>query len=97
MDINAIDRVGPAVIDTGKVAMERAPLTEFISPVLAANRAELFGHDRELIFVQDDKTHVPVIAIRDRNTGEVLEEIPPKKLREMLQSLRQRKHQGEDQ
>jgi uncharacterized FlaG/YvyC family protein len=58
-----------------------------ISAVHAANQSELFGENRELSFQNDAKTHTPVVRIKDRNTGEVLQQIPPEHLLEMLAEL----------
>lgn len=97
MDINGIDRIGPTIVpDPVQRTPEASGLADLVTRVQAANRAELFGQDRELTFLRDDSTKQPVIAIRDRTTGEVLEEIPPKQLRQMLQDLRRAKRQSED-
>lgn len=57
-----------------------------ISAVRSANRAELFGHDRELAFARDNETRKLIIQIKDRQSGEVLQQIPPQTLLERLRN-----------
>jgi uncharacterized FlaG/YvyC family protein len=47
-----------------------------VQAVRAVNRAELFGPHRELVFNVDNKTHRMIIRIKDKENGEVLQQIP---------------------
>lgn len=88
MEIDAIGRsLPPLGIDIAQRAPENAANRELISAVHAANQSELFGQNRELSFMNDAKTHTPVVRIKDRNTGEVLQQIPPEHLLQMLAEL----------
>jgi flagellar protein FlaG len=49
---------------------------ELIQAVRAVNAAELFGHDNELTFVMDRETHRAVVRIVNRDTREVIQQIP---------------------
>ena|ERR1041384_6712288 len=89
MEIDAIGRSFPVIgIDAvNKTPEDAAAAREAISAVRAANQTELFGEDRELSFMRDSRTHTPVVLIKDRHTGEVLHQIPPEQLLQMLAEL----------
>lgn len=50
---------------------------ELIRAVHALNATDLFGENRELSFAMDRDTKRPVIRIVDRDTREVIQQIPP--------------------
>jgi uncharacterized FlaG/YvyC family protein len=88
MEIDAIGRNLPVLgIDITPKTPEEAAAREVISAVRAANQAQLFGDNRELSFTRDSRTQTPVVRIKDRNTGEVLQQIPPEHLLQMLAEL----------
>jgi uncharacterized FlaG/YvyC family protein len=47
----------------------------------------MMGSDRELQFTRDAVTKRPVIRILRRGTGEVLDQIPPEQVLEILTNL----------
>src|SRR4051794_11990421 len=88
MEIDALGR-GLPILGCEPVARtaDGIPPKTLINAVEAANRTELFGDDRELSFRRDDESRRLLIQIKDRRTGEVVQEIPPKALLEMLRNL----------
>jgi uncharacterized FlaG/YvyC family protein len=56
---------------------------ELIQTVKAVNAAELFGPENEVTFVMDRHTRKPVVRIVNRDTREVVQEIPPKSLMQL--------------
>jgi len=88
MEIDALGRGLPVagVEPAARTADEIFPRI-LITAVKAANRTELFGDDRELSFRRDSESHRVMIQIKDRKTGEVVQEIPPKALLDMLRDL----------
>jgi flagellar protein FlaG len=60
---------------------------EVIRAVHAVNQAELFGQGSELTFLMDRKTHRPLIRVVDRQTGEVIQQIPPEHVLQLAESL----------
>ena len=50
---------------------------ELVSALKALNRTEMFGEDQELTFVLDRDTQRPVVRLVNRNTQEVIRQIPP--------------------
>lgn len=56
---------------------------ELIQAVKSVNAAEHFGADNELTFALDRHTQRPVIRVVDRNTKEVMQQIPPQYVLEL--------------
>lgn len=88
MEIDALGRGLPVlgIEPAAKLADAVAPRA-LITAVQAANRSELFGQDRELSFSRDSESHRLLIQIKDRKTGELVQQIPPKDLVDMLHAL----------
>jgi|HubBroStandDraft_4_1064222.scaffolds.fasta_scaffold1770541_1 flagellar protein FlaG len=49
---------------------------EVIQAVKALNGSEMFGQDNELLFQKDQETHRMVIRVVNKNTQEVISQIP---------------------
>jgi len=60
---------------------------QLIRAVHALNATDLFGENRELSFALDRDTKRPVIRIVDRNTREVIQQIPPEYALRMAEDL----------
>ena len=83
MDVNgissAMDRVAqglPASATTlppDKTAQNR----DVVQAVKALNQTEMFGQDNELVFQRDQASRQLVIRIVNRNTQEVISQVPP--------------------
>ncbi len=67
---------------------ELAVNRDLIQAVKALNAAELFGQNNELTFVLDRETHRPVVRIVDRETGKVIQQIPPEYILQLANDLR---------
>jgi len=50
---------------------------EVVQAVKALNGAEMFGHDNVLEFAKDRQTHRMVIRVVNKQTEEVVSQIPP--------------------
>lgn len=70
-------------------------LTQAVAAVRAVNKSGLFGQDRELLFARDGDTQASVIQVVSRETGEVLEQIPPENIVKILADLK-RQGKGAD-
>ena len=66
----------PVAVQTAAKPAGREDHAELVRAVRALNRVELYGPRRELAFSVDRLTHRPVIRIMDKETGEVLQQIP---------------------
>ena len=91
MEIAPLQRPGPALAaptapaDAQKAAENR----EVVQAVKAINAAEMFGSDNELTFLMDRMTQRPVIRLVDRETKDVIRQIPPEYVLRMAQDLGQ--------
>jgi len=52
------------------------------------NKAELLGQGRELSFRRNPETRQPVIAILDKDTGDVIDQIPAESVLQLAEQLR---------
>ncbi len=63
---------------------------EIVSALKALNRTEMFGEDQELTFILDRETQRPVVRLVNRNTQEVIRQIPPDYVLQAAKELEQR-------
>jgi uncharacterized FlaG/YvyC family protein len=91
MDITAVNGVmnapGPAAptIPPDKAA-ENRPI---VQAVKALNGTEMFGQDNQLIFQRDPDSRRMVIQVVNRETHEVVSQIPPEYLLRLAEDLKQ--------
>ncbi len=91
MDVTGVNRSGPAApasVPTAPVEANRQD-REVIQAVKALNGAELFGEQNELEFRRDPQTQRMVVRLVDRNTREVMSQIPPEYVLELAADMRQ--------
>ncbi|MFN7994714.1 MAG: flagellar protein FlaG [Bryobacteraceae bacterium] len=89
MDIAAVNRsepVTPAVMEPQQPTwlVENRHLVKTVKQI---NASELFGGDRELTFGRDQDTHRPVIRVVNRQTRQVMMQLPPDYVLELARSL----------
>jgi len=60
---------------------------ELIQAVRALNKSEMFGQDNELTFVFDRNSHRPLLRIINRETKEVIQQIPPEHALRLAEEL----------
>ena len=91
MDISSIHQVSavtaPAETPAPQAGEDRSAL---IHAVQAVNAAELFGGQNELAFAVDRPTRRAVVRIVDRETREVIQQIPSEQVLRMAEELQQR-------
>jgi flagellar protein FlaG len=78
----------PAVPDQ---SLDKAQLEErrdIVRAVKAINSTELFGQNNELTFVLDRESRKPVLRIINRETKEVIRQVPPEYALQIAQSLK---------
>jgi flagellar protein FlaG len=91
MNIDAVSGVGQplAVVAAPAPSPERAAeQRELIQAVRALNGTELFGQNSELTFVLDRETRRPIIRIVDRQTNELIRQIPPEYVLRLAKELK---------
>lgn len=92
----------PSVGQTAPVSLAPTPVErppeqrELIQAVKALNAAEVFGEKHEVTFVLDQKTRRPVVRIVDRNTNQVIRQIPPEYALRMAEDLKPGPHPADD-
>ena len=88
MEISLLHRFSPIIsVDPVPRPQERADASAaVVTAVRALNKSELLGN-HELLFARDSATRTTVIQIVERNTGEVLEQIPPEQVLQMMAQL----------
>src|SRR5260370_1591687 len=91
MDIRGFKGVGQTPVSSpAPVAPEQlAENRDLVQAVKALNAAASFGDNNELIFLLDRNTRLPVIRIVNRQTNEVVEQIPPEYVLRLAEELRQ--------
>jgi uncharacterized FlaG/YvyC family protein len=90
MEISAVNRTDAALPVTAvSVPSEIANQNrEVVQAVKAVNQSEMFGQDEELAFQMDSATKHLVVQIIDRNTKEVISQVPPEYVLRMAQNLK---------
>ncbi|MCW5976747.1 MAG: flagellar protein FlaG [Bryobacteraceae bacterium] len=88
MDINPVNSNPALPVSAQIVSPElQAQNRELIEAVKALNGAEFFGQNNELTFVFDRTTRRPLVRIVDRETREVVRQIPPEYALRMAEDL----------
>jgi uncharacterized FlaG/YvyC family protein len=90
MEITGLNPILPMTV--GEAMPKAAEIDrDVVAAIRALTRPEFLRQDRELSFTCDRGAHRIVIQIKDRKTGEVLEEIPPEQVTQILKDLRERR------
>jgi uncharacterized FlaG/YvyC family protein len=94
MDITGVNGVGqiPAMAPAPAAPEHVAENRDIVQAVKAANAASSFGDNNEVSFMLDRNTKLPVIRIVNKETKEVVEQIPAEYLLELAQELGQNGH-----
>ena len=91
MDITAVSRSLQAIpTNTTPVPVDHAAENrEVVQAVKALNGTEMFGQDNQLRFQKDPDTGRMVVKVVDRNTNEVISQIPAEYLLRLAKDLKQ--------
>lgn len=90
MDSKAVEKVAlpVAVPDHQLDQQQAAERRELVKAVKAINATEIFGENYELTFVMDRETHRPLMRIVDRQTREVIRQLPPEYTLRLTEAMR---------
>ena len=80
--------VGMAAAATPVMPDKLAEHRELIQAVKAVNASEMLGDKNMLTFAIDRDTHRPVVRILDRETNELVSQIPPETLLRLAADLK---------
>lgn len=90
MEIRRVDAVGelPAIAPVNPLSPEmRQEQAQLIRAVEKLNEGRIFGEKSELTFSLDRETRRPVMKIIDRETQEVIQQIPPEYVLRLAETL----------
>jgi uncharacterized FlaG/YvyC family protein len=89
MDITAVNRSLPIATTPTSTTPAENPTSnrDVVQAVKALNGTEMFG-ENELTFQKDPQTHRMVIKIINRNTQEVVMQIPPEYVLQLAEDLK---------
>lgn len=92
MDTKAIENVAlPAILPDTRLDQQQATeRRELVKAIKAINATEFFGENYELTFVMDRETHRPLMRIVDRQTREVIRQLPPEYTLRLAKEMRSR-------
>ena len=92
MDTKAIEKTAlPGPVSDSKLDQQQATeRRELVKAIKAINATEFFGENYELTFVLDRETHRPLMRIIDRETREVIRQLPPEYTLRLAEEMRSR-------
>ena len=89
MDISAIGRSGDLPVAAPAAPVEyKAEHRDVVQAVKAVNAAEMFGQENELTFQMDRQSHLMVVQVVNRQTREVVSQIPEEYVLRLSEDLR---------
>ena len=90
MELYAISPVGiiTPTVDVQVNPQQRAERTALVQATKAVNDLQSFGPTSEVTFSLDRVTHKPLLQIVDRQTREVISQLPPEYLLRMAAQLK---------
>ena len=91
MDLSSIGNTNPSLTAPYENPAPRQAAEEqrtLIHAVKAVNSTDLLGHDHELTFFLDRKTRRAVVRIVNRETREVIDQIPNEYVLRMAEELK---------
>jgi uncharacterized FlaG/YvyC family protein len=83
ISLNRVEAAHAAHLPVQQSPEFRAELREVVKTVKKINETELAGSRSELTIVVDPQTRRPKVRLIDKETGEVLRQIPPESLDEI--------------
>jgi len=97
MDIGRVQPAGTGFDQTGVNHLTNQPgpnetansQRQLIQAVKAVNGTELFGHDSELTFVFDRQSHRVLVRVVNKNTHEVIMQIPAENVLRMAKEAKE--------
>lgn len=97
MEITAIDRsTQPSSAPAPPEPVDRAAESrEVVRAIKALNATEMFGEENQLTFRRDPETQRMVIRLVDRNTEEVISQIPAEYVLRLAEDLKPKEEKRE--
>jgi flagellar protein FlaG len=91
MDITGVNGLGqiPVAAAAPAAPEQAAGNRDLVQAIKALNASAYLGDNNELTFQLDRNTRLPIIRIVNRQTNEVVEQIPPEYVLRLAEELRQ--------
>jgi flagellar protein FlaG len=91
MDVNALSRItqGSPPAATPVPAENPAQNRQVVQAVKALNKSEMFGSENGLEFEKDPATKRLVVKVVNKNTGDVVSQVPPEYVLALAEDLKQ--------
>jgi flagellar protein FlaG len=88
MDVSGVSQIAQAApVAATPVARDASQNRQVVQAVKALNKSELFGEENGLEFQKDPDTKRMIVKIVNRETGEVISQIPPEYVSRLAESL----------
>ena len=89
MEVGPVSRVDVSAPVTSQTNSQDSPpnARQLVAAVQRLNQAEWLGQDRELTYTKDRTTGQFVIQIRERQTGDIVDQIPPEFILRLVSDL----------
>ena len=96
MDIGPVNRLNvSAPVDSPVTSPQESSIVrEIVTAIRGLNQSELMGQDRQLTFARDPDTRRPVIRIVERETGHVIDQIPPETVLQLMADMEKNQQKG---
>ncbi len=96
MDIGPVNRLNVSAPVNSLVTspQEASMVRQIVTAIRGLNQSELMGQNRQLTFARDPDTQRPVIRIVERETGNVIDQIPPETVLQMVADLDKGQQKG---
>ncbi|MBM3810678.1 MAG: flagellar protein FlaG [Acidimicrobiia bacterium] len=93
MEISAVNSIIAASVAPSPVKSPEAQAEsrQLIRALKKLNESELLGNNHELTFVMDRETRRPLVRIINRETKEIVQQIPPEYVLRMAEELNSRR------
>jgi len=88
MDVSSINPGGLSMPQSQTVSVgQAAQRRELIQAAKSVNESGILGRN-QLVFLVDSQTHRPIIRVEDRETHEIVLQLPPEYVLRLAQDLR---------
>ena len=90
MDIRPVNSLtgGNPVNNPAATPETEVPNRQLVTAVRDINKSELMGQGRQMTFARDPNTRRTIIQIVDKDTGEVVDQLPPETVLNLANRLK---------
>jgi uncharacterized FlaG/YvyC family protein len=93
--INPLNMNAPVTTTSSTPQDSASFVRQIVTAIRGLNKTELLGQGRELAFVRDPNTQKPIIQILDRDSGEVIDQLPPETILRLAADIDKEQPKGD--